>query len=103
MSLFAITFRIDYDTDSGYPRRYDSLIKEVKRLAGGQYWDDPTSFFLIVSDLTSTKLADDLVSLSEFDESKDHILVINISATKGHAHRGKLIDHDLPKLMAFRS
>ena len=101
MTVFAITFRITYDNEASYNKRYESLVDAIKASAG-MYWDDPTSFFLITSDLTAPKLASHLVTTSYFDEEQDHLLVINLSATKGSAHRGKLIDQDLVPILKQR-
>lgn len=102
MALFSIAFRIEYD--AGYDKRYDSLVAAIKdHAAAGVYWDDPTSYFLLLSDLNSADLADTLVQNSHFDAAKDQLLVINLSLTKGHAARGSPVNKNLATLMNART
>jgi len=103
MALFAVTFRIDYDTEARYDRCYQQLRKAIPGNSGDGYWDDPTSFYLITSTLNSADLLAAITGDCEaFDVAKDMVLVINLSVTKGHAQRGKLVDKDLSHLMALR-
>jgi hypothetical protein len=44
MQIFCATFRIH--EDAGYKERYESTIAAIKRCCHGQYWDQPTSYFL---------------------------------------------------------
>jgi hypothetical protein len=103
MSLFAVTFRIEYDTETRYDKVYESLVAAIKAESRGSYWDDPTSFFLITSDRSSADLADTIVANTKgFDSSKDLVFVINLSVTKGHSAKGHIIDKDITALMASR-
>jgi hypothetical protein len=102
MSVYAVTFRIEYDSQSRYDKVYEGLTAAIRGSTSSKYWDDPTSFYLITSDLSPKDLASRLVTASHFDEDKDHLLVINLSSAKGSAHRGKLIDQDLVSILSQR-
>ena len=99
MSLFAITFRIH--EDSTYQERYDSLVKEIKSEATDKTWDETTSFFLIESDKTSKALCKDLYLHSSILESKDILLVINLSQ-EAYDQRGAKLPNRLSNLMDKR-
>jgi hypothetical protein len=99
MSLFAITFRIHYDTT--YDERYDSVVKAIKELTTSTYWAEPTSFFLIESDGVSADVANAIDSNSQLAPSKDLLVVINLSQ-KGYKGIGHITDSDLHKLMDKR-
>jgi hypothetical protein len=99
MSLFAISFRVH--EDSTYQERYDSLVKEIKSEAIDKIWDETTSFFLIESDKTSKTLCNDLYLHSNILESKDILLVINLSQ-KGYDQRGAKLPNRLSNLMDKR-
>jgi hypothetical protein len=99
MSLFAITFRIH--EDSTYQERYDSLVKEIKSEATDKIWDETTSFFLIKNDKSSKTLCNDLYLHSSILESKDILLVINLSQ-KGYDQRGAKLPVRLSNLMDKR-
>ena len=86
MSLFAISFRIH--EDSTYETRYESLVEQIQKEAVDNTWEETTSFYLIESEQkTSKSLCDDLYNNSKIIDSKDIILVINLS-NKGYSQRG---------------
>lgn len=99
MSIFAITFRIE--RDAGYADRYDSVISAIKSETSSTYWDEPTSFFLIESSKNSEGLADSINARSTFSESRDLLLVVNLSQ-RGYKALGKVEDADLHRLMERR-
>jgi hypothetical protein len=100
MAIFAITFRIH--DDAGYSERYESVVLAINTIANGQYWDEPTSFFLIENTtLNSDGLASKIDQLSSFSPSKDLLLVINLSQ-KGYKAIGNVKDNDLHELMKKR-
>jgi hypothetical protein len=101
MPIFAITFRIH--DDAGYSERYESVVLAIKghAIGNGKYWDEPTSFFLIESDLNSEGLASQIDQGSDFSPSKDLLLVTNLSQ-KGYKAIGKVTDNDLHDLMKKR-
>ena len=99
MALFAITFRIH--DDHTYSDRYQSVVAAIKVAAEGNYWDEPTSFFLIENSSSSSELATKIDTNSIFSASKDLLLVINLSS-KGYAALGKVTDNDLHSLMKKR-
>ena len=103
MSLFAITFRVEYDSEKRYNDVYNALVAAIKGQTETKYWDDPTSFFLITSSLNSADLADAIIANTRgFDTKQDLVFVINLSQTKGHAAKGHIVDKDLTSLMASR-
>jgi len=100
MAVFAISFRIH--EDSTYEARYESLVQQIKDEAkNGDTWEETTSFFLIESDKSSKSLCDALYMDSKIQESKDILLVINLSA-KAYAQRGVQYPYSLDALMQKR-
>lgn len=88
MANFIITFRFKSDDD--YQERYDSFVKAVHGSAAAHPWDETSSFFAlesVKSDETAESLCKKLWLESEFDDSKDTMLVIDLwnqkSATRG--------------------
>jgi hypothetical protein len=99
MSTFGITFRIH--NDDTYSARYTSLIDQIRKEATSEIWEEPTSFALIESGKTTQSLCDALYSNSSILESKDQLLVINLSY-KSYAERGCKNKATLKKLMDAR-
>lgn len=100
MSLFAISFRIH--EDSTYETRYESLVEQIQKEAVDNTWEETTSFYLIESEQkTSKSLCDDLYNNSKIIDSKDIILVINLS-NKGYSQRGAKYPNTLKGLMDKR-
>jgi hypothetical protein len=99
MSVFAISFRIEYDDT--YNERYESVVETIKTAKKSTYWCEPTSFFLIDYDGTSSELTSQIDRYSKFAPSKDLLIAINLSA-KGFSVIGKTTDRDLQKLMDMR-
>jgi len=99
MAIFLISFRIQ--EDSTYEERYESLVDEIKNEASGSIWDETTSFFIIESNKASQLLCDDLYDHSQIVDSKDVLLVINLSA-RGYAQRGAQYPNRLSNLMDKR-
>jgi hypothetical protein len=101
MAIFAITFRIH--DDSSYHDRYQSVVDAIKTVAaqGNNFWDEPTSFFLIESSKNSEGIAAEIDQNSDFAASKDLLLVINLSR-KGYKAIGLVRDNDLHELMKKR-
>lgn len=101
MAVYAISFRVDYDSD--YDRRYEALTDVIRAQASGtQYWEETTSFFLLTSDLGPGALADAIVAAAKFDVSKDILVVIYLSGAQGHAVRGAYTDKDILTLLKSR-
>jgi hypothetical protein len=99
MAIFVISFRIHEDTT--YQERYDSLVERIKKEATGSTWEETTSFFIIESSKSSRSLCDDLYNNSQIRESKDVLLVVNLSA-KAYAQRGAPYPNTLDSLMEKR-
>jgi hypothetical protein len=101
MAIFAITFRIHDDAD--YSERYESVVHAIKAQAigNGKYWDEPTSFFLLESNLNSDGLASQIDQNSDFAPTKDLLLVTNLRQ-KGYKAIGRITDNDLHDLMKKR-
>lgn len=53
MPSYWVTFRVASNTT--YQKRYDAMLDAMKEAAGG-YWGEPTSFFLIASELSTDAL-----------------------------------------------
>jgi len=99
MSIFVISFRIK--EDSTYQERYDSLVERIKKNATGSTWEETTSFFLIESTSSSSELCNDLYHNSKIIDSKDVLLVVNLSQ-KGYAQKGAPYPNTLDSLMQKR-
>jgi hypothetical protein len=99
MAIFVISFRIK--EDATYEERYESLVEEIKKEAVGPTWEETTSFFIIESSKSSKSLCDNLYSNSQILESKDILLVINLSA-KAYAQVGAPYPNTLNSLMEKR-
>jgi hypothetical protein len=100
MAIFAISFRVH--EDATYQDRYDSLIEQINKEAkGDSTWEETTSFFIIESSKTSKSLCDDLYHQSKILESKDLLLVVNLTS-KAYAQRGAQYPHTLDGLMQKR-
>ena len=99
MAIFVISFRIHEDLT--YQERYNSLVQQINDEAIGKVWDETTSFFIIESNKSSKALCDDLYMHSTILDSKDILLVINLSQ-KGYAERGAQLPNRLANLMAKR-
>jgi hypothetical protein len=99
MAIFAVTFRIH--EDATYNDRYVSVINAIQSLTISTYWDEPTSFFLVESTMSSADLAN-AIDVNSSIASKDLLLVINLSQTKGHKAIGSVKNANLGKLMAKR-
>jgi hypothetical protein len=98
--MYCITFRIHQD--AGAPQRYASTIEAIKSVCHGEYWDEPTSFFLFENPSTSAAIANYVNKNSSFDPSKDILLVTNLSL-KQYAPLGKIKNPQLlARLMAKR-
>lgn len=103
MSIFAVTFRVHWDTEARYNRCYKALIAGIQSQTTSRYWDEPTSFIMIESAKNSAQIADAIVAATpDFDVAEDLVVVINLSVTKGHAVRGKLRDGDFRILIGRR-
>lgn len=76
MSTYAITFTIDYDTAASWNRRYDSFMDEVRKCP--VVWTETTSFCLVQS-AESIEALERRLFLSQFDPTKDKMVVINVS------------------------
>ena len=101
MAIYAISFRVGYEGD--YDDRYKTLVAAIRAQAGGpNYWEESTSFFLLQSDSQPGELADAIIAGSDFDKTRDLLLVIYLSGKKGHALRGHYTDKDVIKLLAAR-
>lgn len=79
MANFIISFRIA--SDSSYQTRYNSFVSAVHQAAGGleHVWEETSSFFALEANETAASLCDQLYYGSDLLESKDEILVIDVS------------------------
>jgi hypothetical protein len=87
MAHFIISFRIKSDSD--YQNRYESFRRRVETISTGigGVWEETSSFYAIQARNTAQGLCNDLYLNTEFDPSKDIMLVIDVKnqekATKG--------------------
>ncbi len=75
MGHFVITFRFEYD--DSYQERYDSFTKKVGEIATST-WEETSSFYAIEASGTAESIRDTLYLQTEFLESKDQMLVIDL-------------------------
>jgi|ERR1700722_8163500 hypothetical protein len=99
MAIFAVTFRIH--EDANYDDRYQSLVKQIESESVSSTWDEPTSFVLVESKKNSQELCDALYYGSSILESKDMLLVVNLSK-KGYAQKGSKYPNTLDAFMQKR-
>jgi hypothetical protein len=98
MALYAISFRVEHEDN--YDDRYQSLVSAIKAQASGPaYWEETTSFVLLVSDKSPADLADAIVAASKFNANKDLLLGIHLSTNRGYAIRGHCTDKDVITLL----
>ena len=100
MAIYTATFRIH--EDATYADRYNSVVEAIKKVChGGQYWDEPTSFFLFENPSTAKKITEYIDANSAFAPSKDLLLVINLSLND-YSVIGKVNDNAIYALMKKR-
>lgn len=99
MNTFAITFRIADKKADGktYDERYNALVDKVNSLSK-RWWVEPSSFFLIETDLE----ADALCSKIKATIAEDADVALILSTTHKIASVcGKVEDDDLYKILDF--
>ena len=78
MANFVITFRIA--ADNSYQSRYNSFIAAVADVsAGASIWQETSSFYALVANGTAQTVCDQIYFGSEFDASKDQMVVVSLS------------------------
>ena len=86
MGHFVITFRIKSDDD--YQERYESFTGKVSEIATKK-WEETSSFYAIEAIGTAESICSDLYIYSEFNSTKDLMVVIDLDrkekAVKGDA------------------
>lgn len=91
MARIIVTFRIK--NDSGYQTRYESFTKKAAELADSSgVWEETTSFVAFKprsSSATAESVCSDLYLHSDFDSSKDVMVVIDLDK-KQKATRGEI-------------
>ena len=87
MATFAITFRIKDDSTS--QERWQSLVSAINdKNSEDIAWDETTSFALIKSSKSAAQLGDFLYYHSQILDSKDKLLLINLSESSDYYQRG---------------
>jgi hypothetical protein len=85
MANFIVTF--EFKSDDTRKARYDSFVKKINELTAHRHWDETTSFYCFELDTTADSLCSTLYIGSDFNATKDMMVVIDISnrqkATKG--------------------
>jgi hypothetical protein len=99
MSIFAVTFRIH--EDASYSTRYESLVEQIKKESASDPWEEPTSFALVESSKSSKQLCDALYNNSKIIDTKDMLLVVNLSQN-GYAQKGAKYPNTLDAFMKKR-
>ncbi|KSO59682.1 hypothetical protein APB06_03310 [Pseudomonas aeruginosa] len=94
MANFIVTFQIK--ADDTYQSRYSSFKKKINELTSYKHWDETTSFYCFELDYTAQRLCSELYTGSEFNATKDIMVVIDVSnrekATKGPIQYPALLD-----------
>ena len=100
MAVHAILVRIDYDNN--YSTRYAETVAAIrKEAAAGTVWDEATSTYVLKSAKAAQALCDAIYYAAPLYESKDTLVVINLSA-KDYGIRGVKMPATLASLMAAR-
>ncbi|CAI8802084.1 ABM domain-containing protein [Pseudomonas sp. IT-P74] len=85
MANFIVTF--EFKSDDSRQARYDSFVKKVNELTSRKNWDETTSFYCFELDTTAEALCSSLYVGSDFNSTKDIMVVIDVTnkqkATKG--------------------
>ena len=85
MASFIVTFQ--FKSDDTRSARYDSFVKKINELTGHSHWDETTSFYCFELDMNAEALCSDLYVGSDFNATKDIMVVIDVTnkqkATKG--------------------
>ena len=95
MAVYWITFRLE--DDARYRERYDNLQQAINDLST-KWWVDPSSFYLIESDLKIDQVA---ASLKNAVNVRTDIVLIGSPNTKHARLIGQTNDQDLFELMPF--
>lgn len=86
MANFVITFR--FKSDTTYQSRYESFVKKVIEIANTYPWAETSSFYALEANETAESLCSRLYLETEFDATKDLLLVVDtknqVKATKGN-------------------
>jgi hypothetical protein len=86
MANFVITFR--FKSDTTYQSRYESFVKKVVEIATTYPWSETSSFYALEANETAESLCSRLYLETEFDATKDLLLVVDtknqMKATKGN-------------------
>lgn len=104
MAVFAITFRLgDHGAaKSTYETRWKSIQERIKGLAGPAWWDQTTSFYLIMYSGDANALASAIWQRSELNYATDLMVVINTADTTDSAVIGKYTDSTLDVLLGAK-
>ena len=94
MANFIVTFK--FKSDDTRSERYDSFVKKINELTNYEHWDETTSFYCFEADTTAEALCSALYVGSDFNSTKDIMVVIDVSnkqkATKGDLQWPSLLD-----------
>lgn len=97
MGNFVVTFR--FKADETYQDRYDSFVKKVQEIAKTYPWSETSSFYALEADETAASLCSRLYLETEFDATKDLMLVVDVKnqqkATKGEVKYPSLLNAGL--------
>ncbi|MEL7553120.1 hypothetical protein AAGV37_24850 [Pseudomonas protegens] len=94
MASFIVTFK--FKSDDTRSERYDSFVKKINELTSYSHWDETTSFYCFKLDTTAEALCSALYIGSDFNSTKDMMVVIDITnkekATKGALEWPSVLD-----------
>lgn len=94
MASFIVTFK--FKSDDTRSERYDSFVKKINELTSYRHWDETTSFYCFELDTTAEALCSALYVGSDFNSTKDIMVVIDITnkqkATKGSLEWPSVLD-----------
>ncbi|KAA5842229.1 hypothetical protein F2A37_16860 [Pseudomonas chlororaphis] len=94
MANFIVTF--EFKSDDTRKARYDSFVKKINELTAYKHWDETTSFYCFRLDTTADDLCSSLYVGSDFNATKDIMVVIDVTnknkAVKGPLEYSSLLD-----------
>jgi len=83
MANFILTFRLK--ADSTYASRYESFVERIHQIAPEWVWEETSSFYAFEAEGTAESICDDLYFNSNFNESLDTMVVVDLGARKSFA------------------
>lgn len=101
MAIYAVMIRLQSGDD--YSKRLAETVAVIHNEGGGssEVWEEPTSTYILRSNKATQNLCDSIYLASPIYESKDLLVVVNLSM-KAYAQKGAKYPNTLKSLMDGR-